>query len=490
MLGIYCRISQEKEEGKDRSIDYQKEVGIALAKKLGLNYKVYIDEGISGTWDIDKRPQLNQMMDDISEGLITSVFVLEQSRLERNTQVRFIINQTFIDNDVRLFTETGEIDLHNEESNFMGDMMSLMNSFAVKVTKRKVKAVLKKNAREGKAHGILPYGYTTDKDNKIIVCPQRSLVVKDVFKMSLSGIGFKNIATELNARGIPTYYNKKGSKWSHGSVRGILKNESYTGVRKFGDEVFEMPMIIPKRIFDKAQANLVKNMTTGGKVYEYDYMLNGLCRCGKCGKTFNGRYIKGQKFVYYQCVSKRLGKNSCGNLAVRSNELEKLLYEVYFRDGRIVELASQYFIADDYRVHISSLTKRFKEIEQEVKKNALKKSKVIEAVIEGLLTKADVRSELNKIEEENNALANETEMLKDKVERIKESVKNNITLEMDIKAVKSADDMGNVIRKYLSRVDVQNDGEDIKIEVEFTMPNFKLDVITLKSDYSSYSIDC
>ena len=42
MLGIYCRISKEKEQGKDKSIEDQRLVGIELANKLGVEFEVYI----------------------------------------------------------------------------------------------------------------------------------------------------------------------------------------------------------------------------------------------------------------------------------------------------------------------------------------------------------------------------------------------------------------------------------------------------------------
>ena len=81
MLGIYCRISRLKEEGKDRSIDDQQKTGIEFAEKNNLEYKVYIDEGLSGTKPVNERPALSEMLDGIADGLITSVFVYDQSRL-------------------------------------------------------------------------------------------------------------------------------------------------------------------------------------------------------------------------------------------------------------------------------------------------------------------------------------------------------------------------------------------------------------------------
>jgi DNA invertase Pin-like site-specific DNA recombinase len=91
MLGIYCRISRLKEDEKDRSIEDQQKTGIEFAKKSNLAYKIYVDEGISGTKPVSERPALSNLLDDIAEGLIKSVFVYDQSRLERNPQIRFAL---------------------------------------------------------------------------------------------------------------------------------------------------------------------------------------------------------------------------------------------------------------------------------------------------------------------------------------------------------------------------------------------------------------
>ena len=75
MIAIYCRISREKEAGKDRSINDQKLSGIELAKKLNILYRVYIDEGISGTLPINERPALSDLISDsVYDSVCTSVY--------------------------------------------------------------------------------------------------------------------------------------------------------------------------------------------------------------------------------------------------------------------------------------------------------------------------------------------------------------------------------------------------------------------------------
>lgn len=151
MLAIYCRISREKEEGKDRSINDQRLSGIELAKELKEEYEVYVDEGISGTNAIIDRPEFSRMLDDITDSKISIVYAYDQSRLERSPETRYIFKKLLKNYKIQLYDEGGVVDLHNEESEFFGDLLSLINEYQVKITQKKIKSVLRRNASEGKA---------------------------------------------------------------------------------------------------------------------------------------------------------------------------------------------------------------------------------------------------------------------------------------------------------------------------------------------------
>ena len=100
-FGIYCRISRNK-DGNDLSIPDQKQKGIKKAKELTLPHEFYIDEGKSGASDnIKDRPQFERMIADIIDGKISAVYAYDQSRIERNPQVRFLINDIFKKNNVK-----------------------------------------------------------------------------------------------------------------------------------------------------------------------------------------------------------------------------------------------------------------------------------------------------------------------------------------------------------------------------------------------------
>lgn len=267
MLGIYCRISQDKEDGENKSIQNQKELGIDMANKLALPYAIYTDEGLSSTIsDIHGRPGLSQLIGDIASKEITSVFVTDQSRLERNPRVSFALKDIFKKHSVKLFDTNGEIDREDPQVDFISNITSLINEFYVKSTQRKIKAVLKQKVKQGKIHGVIPYGYSADEKGFMVVDEDESKVVRKIYTMSLEGIGTDRIAKILNEEGVPTRYNKYGQgsikivdrynkniinskdkrkiKWAGKTVQGIIKNPLYHGERTFSGEIYTCPEII------------------------------------------------------------------------------------------------------------------------------------------------------------------------------------------------------------------------------------------------------
>jgi DNA invertase Pin-like site-specific DNA recombinase len=411
MLGIYCRISREKKEGKDRSIPDQLKSGIELAEKIDIKYKEYIDEGYSGNLPkTEDRPMLSKMVGDIIKGKITTVYVYDQSRLERNPQVRFLLNEIFKKEGVKLYTSSGIIDLNDMESQMLGDMVSVMNQYYVNLTKKKIKSVLHRNAKEGKAHSsIYPYGYTKDDNNYLIIEEEEAEIVKRVYNDSLNGIGTNKIAENLNTENIPTRYNKirkgvirtknkdtgkittkekKDIKWSGNSVRGIIKNTIYKGERKFGGNIYESPVIIEPAYWKKVNDNLVKNRNNSGKKVNHKYLLKGLLECGICGRNMYGRTRENKKDHYYMCSSKRLKELKCSNRSINIDFIEKFIWEVVLEDVYVVNELEKEGNQDNkienlkkektlVEKEISSLSKEIDKINNLAIKNVLDDNEVI-----------------------------------------------------------------------------------------------------------------
>ena len=202
---------------------------------------------------IEDRPEFERLISDVSNGKLSAVYAFDQSRFERNPQIRFIINEIFKKHNIQYYTELdGLVDLTNPQSEFYGDLMSVINKYQVTLTKVKVKSALRTRVASGKAHSILPYGYKKNNLGELIIDEEESEIIKQIFDLSLSGMGTRSIADYLTDSGVQTRYNKikNGTiktknkytgvitetektdiKWAGNTIRNIITNTLYKGER-------------------------------------------------------------------------------------------------------------------------------------------------------------------------------------------------------------------------------------------------------------------
>jgi DNA invertase Pin-like site-specific DNA recombinase len=72
---------------------------------------------------------------------------------------------------------------------------------------------------EGKVIGATPYGFNLD-GKTLISNPTEQAALILINSLKTSNYSLRAIAAELNAKG---YLTKKGSKWTHGHVQGVLR---------------------------------------------------------------------------------------------------------------------------------------------------------------------------------------------------------------------------------------------------------------------------
>lgn len=486
-VGIYCRISQEKDKN-DLSIEDQKMLGVEYCEAESLDYQIYIDEGLSGT--IDARPAFQELLSDIIEGTIQMVWVLDDARIQREPQIRYLFNNTLREYNVEYYThQLGKVDLFNPEMELLGGVMSEFNKYFVTITKLKIQSVLRRKVKGGKGWGIPPYGFTYDDSGFYKLHDGEKEIVKLIFEKSLSGLGTEKIAEYLNENNIPTRYNnydgvirlnrtkvgkqtkvleKKNIKWAGNTVRGIIKNTMFYGVKKIGTQTIDIKdPLFTVDYWEDVNYNLkYKNRNTkkAGGTKKYDYLLNHLIKCGRCKRNFNGKTRESKKDHYYYCMSKRQKGENCGNRSINIDVIETfiwfLIFETNTRDFLIEELGKK-DKKEIYEKELSETREKLIELKKE-------KSNLLNIVAKGKVSFEFIEEKIieirDKIEKENLA----EEQISRKLKSIPLIGASEIKRDSDYFKNKNFKEKQQLVEKIISSIEVYWQEEDVdKVNVRY-----------------------
>ncbi|MDX8341557.1 recombinase family protein [Draconibacterium sp. IB214405] len=433
-IGIYCRISKHKEEGRDVSISVQKEQGVEFAKSMKQDYKVFIDEGISGASDdLSKRPAFTKLLSGIQDEEINIVYCYDQSRIERNNTIWNLFVSIITEKGCKFYPGGRYLDLDIPENQFFSGMISLANALYAAKTGIKVKETIYKNAKKGKSHGLVAYGYKKGADGYFELHEDEAKIVERIFNLSLAGNGTYTIAKILNAEGIPTKFNqfkgkikrvdkytkkittyeKKKVRWRGNVIHDIIKNPVYKGQRKWGNEYFAVPAIIDENLWVKVNKNLEKNKKKAGKRAEYHYLLNGIFFCGHCGsKVIGKKRLKGNDNAY-KCQGKFQHKLQCESRGLSLPKIEAFIIRHLLRSHNLKSFLENVGEEDN---GIDELTEKLHKTQNELKKNLLTEQKIYDRLIDPYFEDDPILKERLKEIKEQIRIQNETiDILENKV---------------------------------------------------------------------------
>ncbi len=200
------------------------------------NYKItkIFREVVSGE-TLAARPQMQQLLSEIENGLWEGVLVMEVERLARGNSIdQGIVSQAFKFSNTLIITPAKIYNPANEFDEEYFEFGLFMSRREYKTINRRLNAGRLASCREGKYVGsIPPYGYQRKKLEKqkgwiLVPDPVEADAVKLIFKLytQQNRIGARLISKKLDALGIKP---RKNDKWSLVTIRGILTNEVYIG---------------------------------------------------------------------------------------------------------------------------------------------------------------------------------------------------------------------------------------------------------------------
>jgi hypothetical protein len=184
----------------------------------------------------------------------------------------------------------------------------------------RVKRKMLQNAQLGLPHGrsLRPFGF---EDDAITHRPDEAAILREMATRFVAGESLRSLCTDLDKRGIRSV---KGSPWQTHSLRLVLSNPRAAGLRAHNGEVIGTAVwepIIDEDLHRRVLAT-IEGRRVSGRRAPRAYLLSGLLRCGKCGKTlYSSRRVDSRRYV---CLSGP-DHRGCGGLTVVAPPLEELV---------------------------------------------------------------------------------------------------------------------------------------------------------------------
>ena len=343
-VAIYGRVSTSQQV-EHQTIEQQlgrliAHVGAHAAEGWALDpAHVFRDDGFSG--GALARPGLDRLRDVIKGREVDRVLVTAPDRLARN----YVHQMVLLEEWARAGCAAEFLD--RPMSDDPHDHLLLQIRGAVAEYERTLIAERMRRGRLAKLRaGTLlpwthaPYGYRMSPDRPrdpagVTIDPAEAAVVAELFAMYREPrTSLMQLAVHLDARGIPT--PRGGPRWSSPTVRGILRNPTYTGQvyaqrtqyraathrrsathpigRPHGTAILQpqdswllvgqVPAVVSCAHFDEVQAKLATNQSFASRNNTaHQYLLRALVSCGRCGLASTARATNGRNF-YYLCNGK------------------------------------------------------------------------------------------------------------------------------------------------------------------------------------------
>ena len=362
----------------------------------------YLDEGKSGSKDVEKRTDFTRLLADSAKGQFQVILCYDLSRFSRlDTIEAAFAKKTLRDNGIRLVTALeGEIDWNSSTGRIVDSVLSeAQHEYSVKLARNTLRGKLDR-AKKGKHYGQLtPYGLARqitepqgsvriiarterfrrpkDWDQVFVPGDEREVeTVQWLFKeFATKDVSFHQLARSLNEKGIPS---PNGGKWVYQTVIQILTNVRYAGdlslgkdgagkfFRLNGDQIVQNtekkmktnkpnPIlvqgthegIVGREQFNEVQAKVKRRWRSGKHACrEEGFALGGVLYCGGCGKPLFGNdgteRSKSRDGVRYVCKGiHRSPDTECGQWGIHEDDVLPFLIQVLLEqiDAQIIKKA-------------------------------------------------------------------------------------------------------------------------------------------------------
>lgn len=426
-VAVYARVSTEKDD-QINSLTSQKIYFadyISSQSDMELS-KVYFDEGISGT-QTRRRAGFNQMIKDALNGEFNLILTKEVSRFARNTVDTLSFTRKLKEAGVGVIFTIDHIDTRQSDGELRLAIMASLAQEESRKTSERVKWGQQRRMEQGVVFGRELLGYQV-KNGVLFVNSEEVPVIKAIFhKYTNEGKGTHVIARELTEEGIKP---KRISLWSATVILRILRNEKYVGdlcqkktftpdylthKKKYNrgeeEKIYikdHHEAIIDRDLWNRTQAELKRRSLSAARKSRHSsrYWCSGKICCGECGSQFVSRTKKQQTSTYkaWRCyhtaahgarkIDSEGEEIGCDNNSINEKALlacMKYCVNLICQNQKQLRREILSEIQDSCGKLVTAIDED--KIRQKMRAIEEKKRKSFDAVLEGLLTKEDLKKQ-------------------------------------------------------------------------------------------------
>jgi site-specific DNA recombinase len=214
----YIRVSTTEQATEGVSLEAQRAKIQAWATANDYELlTIHEDAGITGT-SMDKRPALQSAIAATGKGM--ALVAYSMSRIARSTRDMLAIAEDVQRKGADLVSLTEKIDTTSAAGKMVFRMMAVLAEFERdQIAERTTAALAHKKARK-ETYCRVPLGYADD-NGKMIEIDEELRVVAEIRDLRAEGRTLREIADDLNGRGI---VGKRGGKFFASTIKAVLGN--------------------------------------------------------------------------------------------------------------------------------------------------------------------------------------------------------------------------------------------------------------------------
>ena len=319
-VAAYCRVSSDSSDQLHSYASQIRKYTEEISHHQGWELvDIYADEGLTGT-RMEQREDFNRMMADCRKGRIDKVLVKSVSRFARNTKDCLAALRELMSLGVTVYFEKENINTETLTTELMVSVSGALAQQESISTSQNQRISYKRRMERGEFITCkAPYGYRIKDGKNLEIHEKEAAIIRLIFTRYLSGESTTEIAAALTDMGLRTRDGKE--QWNTFAVSYILQNEKYIGdalcQKTLATDSFPFikkrnqgekdqyyvdathPAIIPKEMFDRANALIQRRSSTRG-MSKKKYLLTKTIHCGLCGSVFSRKETK-SGYVTWAC---------------------------------------------------------------------------------------------------------------------------------------------------------------------------------------------